>query len=124
MPRYFTVEQANETLKLIRPLMDEIQQIRTEILSVQPEVWPVLEKAAGNGGSRTASLMAKSFEQLDKLVHQILDTGAILKDINTGLLDFPSIRDGREVYLCWRHGEGKIAYWHDIDAGFAGREPL
>ena len=124
MPRYFTVEQANTTLMHIRPLMDEVQHIRAEILHSQPEVWPVIEKAAGNGGSRAASQMAQSFERLDKLVHQILETGAILKDINSGLLDFPSLRDGREVYLCWRYGEEQIEYWHDIDAGFAGREPL
>ena len=124
MPHYFTVEEANATLTIIRPLMDEVQDIREEVLRTQPEVWPVIQKAAGNGGSRAASLLAQNFERLDKLVHQILDTGAILKDINTGLLDFPSIRDDHEVYLCWRHGEERIEYWHEIDAGFAGREPL
>lgn len=124
MPRYFTVEQANAALLLIRPLMNEIQDIRDEVLRTQPEVWPVIQKAAGNGGSRAASLLAHNFERLDKLVHQILDMGAIVKDINTGLLDFPSLRDDREVYLCWQHGEERIAYWHEIDSGFAGREPL
>lgn len=124
MPHYFTVEEANAALTVICPLMDEIQIIRLDILKNQPEVWPVIEKAAGNGGSRVASLVAQSFERLDQLVHQILDTGAILKDINTGLLDFLSLRDDREVYLCWRYGERNIEYWHEIDAGFAGREPL
>jgi hypothetical protein len=124
MPRYFSVEQANAALTIIRPLMDEIQDIREEVLRTQPDVWPVIQKAAGNGGSRAASRLAQSFERLDKLVHQIVDMGAILKDINTGLLDFPSIRDNHEVYLCWRHGEERIEYWHEIDAGFAGREPL
>ena len=71
-----------------------------------------------------AVYLAQNFERLDALVHQILDTGAILKDINTGLLDLPSLRDDHEVYLCWRHGEQRIEYWHEIDAGFAGREPL
>jgi len=123
-PRYFTIEQANAAIAVIRPLMDEVQRIRQEVLDSQPDVWPVLEKAAGNGGSRAASLLAHSFVQLDKLIHQIMDTGAILKDVNTGLLDFLSLRDGREVYLCWRHGEERIEYWHELDAGFAGREPL
>jgi hypothetical protein len=48
----------------------------------------------------------------------------IIKDINTGLLDFPAIRDGREVYLCWKNGEGDIAYWHEIEDGFAGRQSI
>ena len=124
MPRYFNVEQANAALEIIRPLMDEIQLIHQEILNTQPEVWPVIMKAAGNGGSRAASQMAQSFERLDKLVHQIMDTGVIFKDINTGLLDFPSVRDNREVYLCWQYGEQRVAYWHETDAGFAGRQPL
>jgi hypothetical protein len=50
--------------------------------------------------------------------------GCILKDINTGLVDFPTVRKGREVFLCWQHGEPEIAFWHDVDAGFAGRQPL
>ena len=124
MPRYFSLEQANAALTVIRPLMDEVQFIRLDILRTQPEVWPVIQKAIGNGGSRAASRMAQSFERLDKLVHQILDTGVILKDINTGLLDFPTLRDNHEVYLCWQHGEQRIGYWHEIDAGFAGRQPL
>jgi hypothetical protein len=54
----------------------------------------------------------------------IAASGAELKDINSGLLDFRSQREGREVYLCWRYGEGEIRFWHDLDAGFAGRQPL
>lgn len=124
MPRHFTVAEANAALTVIRPIVDEIQDIRQYVLDHQPEVWPVLQKAAGNGGSRAASLMAQSFDRLDALVHQIMDMGVLIKDINTGLLDFPSIRDGHEVYLCWLYGEEEIAFWHEIDAGFAGREPI
>jgi len=124
MTHYFTLETATAALELIRPWMDEIQLIRQDILRNQPEAWPVIQKAAGNGGSRAASELAQSFDRLDKLIHKILDTGAIVKDINTGLLDFPSIRDGHEVYLCWQLGEARIAYWHEIDDGFAGRQPL
>ena len=124
MPRYFTLQEANEALIAIRPLMDEIQAIRQEILARQPEVWPVVERAAGNGGSQAASKLVKEFERLDALVHQVQETGAIFKDINLGLLDFPAWKDGREVYLCWKYGEGEIAYWHEIEAGYAGRQPI
>ena len=124
MPRYFTLQEANEALIAIRPLMDEIQAIRQEILARQPEVWPVVERAAGNGGSQAASKLVKEFERLDALVHQLQESGAIFKDINLGLLDFPAWKDGREVYLCWKYGEGEIAYWHEIEAGYAGRQPI
>ncbi len=122
--RYFTIREANEVLRTIRPLMEQIQLIRHEILLHKPEVWPVVQKAAGNGGSKAASQMAVRFDELDRYVHQIQDLGVILKDINAGLLDFPALRNDNEVYLCWRYGEGDIAFWHEIDAGFAGRQPI
>jgi hypothetical protein len=121
---YFTLEEANAAVVVIRPILEEIQTIRKHILDKQPEVWPVIEKAAGNGGSQAASRLAQSFEQLDELVHKIQDIGAIVKDINTGLLDFPAWREDHEVYLCWHLGEGRIAYWHEIEDGFAGRQPI
>ena len=124
MPQYFTLEQANEALKIVRPLMDEVQAIREKILANQPEAWPAIEKSAGNGGNKTMSKIVEDFERLDALIHQIIDTGAQIKDINIGLLDFSALRDGREVYLCWKYGEEDIAFWHEIDAGYAGRQPI
>lgn len=124
MPRYFTLQEANTALETIRPLMDEIQLIRNNIIAHQPEAWPAIEKSAGNGGNPTLSKLVEDFDQLDKFLHRILNTGAQVKDINTGLLDFPALRNGQEVYLCWKYGEGQIAFWHEIDAGFAGRQPI
>jgi hypothetical protein len=124
MPKFFTLEEANDALKIIRPLMDEVQAIRRKILAKQPEAWTAIEKSVGNGGNRTLSRMVQDFERLDALVHRILDTGAQIKDINIGLLDFSATKDGREVYLCWQYGEGEIAYWHEVDAGYAGRQPI
>ncbi len=124
MQQYFTLREANEALIKIRPLMDEIQAIRQGILARRPDVWPVVERAAGNGGSRAASKLVREFERLDALVHQVQETGVLLKDINLGLLDFPALKDGREVYLCWKYGEEEIAFWHEIEAGFAGRRSI
>src|SRR5688572_2206171 len=124
MTRYFTLQEANETLELIRPLMDEVQEIRRKILDKQPEAWPAIEKAAGNGGNRSSSSMVQDFEKLEALIHHIQETDVVIKDINLGLLDFPALKDGREVYLCWQYGEGEIAFWHEVEAGFAGRQPI
>lgn len=124
MPRYYTVEQANEALKTLKPLVQEMLEIRQSILERQPETWPALQKAVGNGGSKAASLLAQEFSRLNDLARQIQSTGVLLKDINLGLLDFPSLRDGREVYLCWRYGEDRVEFWHDLDAGYAGRQKL
>jgi hypothetical protein len=124
MARYFTLEEANAALIVVRPLVEQILSIRQVILDRQPEVWPTLEKAAGNGGGRAASLLAAEFDRLDALVRQIQAMGVELKDINIGLLDFPAVRDGRVVYLCWKYGEDEVRFWHEVDAGFSGRQPL
>jgi len=124
MSKYFTLQQANEALDSIRPWMDEIQTIRQQILVHQPEIWSVMEKSAGNGGNPTLSRLVTSFDRLDELVHSVQDSGALIKDINTGLLDFPAMKEGREVYLCWKYGEDDIRFWHEVEAGFAGRQPI
>lgn len=122
-PRYFTLEEANTALAIIRPLLREIMEIRQIILDRQSDLWPVIEKSLGNGGSRTASQTVQEFERLDRLVRQVMATGALIKDINSGLVDFPALRDGREVYLCWKFDEDGVRFWHDVDSGFAGRQP-
>ena len=124
MPQYFTLHEANEALKTIRPLIEEVLAIRQKIMEKQPEAWPAIEKSAGNGGNKALSNMVQDFEKLDALIHQIQDTGAQIKDINTGLLDFSALRDEREVYLCWQYGEEDIAFWHEVEAGYGGRQPI
>jgi len=124
MPHYFTLQEANEALNSIRAWMEEIQTIRREILAHQPEIWSVMEKSAGNGGNPTLSRMVKTFDRLDALIHNIQDTGALIKDINTGLLDFPALKNDHEVYLCWKYGEEDIAFWHEIEDGYAGRQSI
>lgn len=124
MPKFFTLLEANEALQVIRPLMEEVMRIRQRILANQPEIWSAVEKSAGNGGNPIISKMVLEFEKFDALIHKIQDAGAQIKDINIGLLDFSAQKDGREVYLCWQHGEGDIAYWHEVDAGYAGRQPI
>jgi len=123
-PHYFTLNEANSALEIIRPMMEEIQFLRSNIMTRQPEVWPAIERSAGNGGNPALRKLVKDFQRLDDLLHLILDTGAQVKDINTGLLDFPAWRYDHEVYLCWKFGEGKIEFWHEIEAGFSGRQSI
>ena len=122
--RYFTIDEANSALEIVRPLMDEVQAVRSRILAQQPEIWPALERAAGNGGNPTLSKMIREFDRLNDLVHQLSATGAQIKDLSAGLLDFPAWRKDHEVFLCWKHEEREILFWHETDAGFAGRRPL
>ena len=122
--RYFTVEEANAALLTLRPVVAAMLKAREKIVAARPDLWPVLEKAAGNGGSDKASAVLADFEVVRRGALAIEGLGIVLKDINTGLVDFLSRRDGRDVYLCWRFDEPKVAFWHDLEAGFAGRQPL
>jgi hypothetical protein len=122
--RTFTLEQANAVVNAIRPMWADILELRQKILQKKPEAWPTVEKAAGNGGGRAASEIAREFERLNTLVHEILQTGAVIKDLNTGLVDFLHECEGREVFLCWQYGEERVAFWHEIGAGYAERQKL
>ena len=122
--RYFTLQEANAAVDVIRPLVEEVQAIRKVVLARSPDLWPALERSAGNGGSRTLSRLVQEFERLDELVHAILAAGAEIKDLSVGLLDFPAWRADHAVYLCWKHGENEIEFWHEIEDGFAGRQPI
>ena len=124
MSKYFTLQEANQALEAIHPWMEEVQEIRGKILEHQPQIWSVMEKSAGNGGNPTLSRLVSSFDRLDELIHAIQDTGALIKDINLGLLDFPTLKDDHEVYLCWKYGEYDIQFWHEVEAGYAGRQSI
>jgi hypothetical protein len=122
--RYFTIDEANAALAGLRPIVAAMLEARQRIVAAQPELWPVLEKAAGNGGSPKATAVLADFEMLQRSVKAVEALGIELKDINTGLVDFLSERDGRDIYLCWRYDEPTVGFWHDLEAGFSGRQPL
>ena len=122
--RYYTLDEANAALIVVRPLVAAMLAARQRIVDAQPELWPVLEKAAGNGGSPLATAVLADFEKVQHSVKTLEQMGVELKDMNTGLLDFLAKRDGRDIYLCWRYNEPNVAHWHDLEAGFAGRQPL
>lgn len=123
--RYFSVPEANVLLPRLHVLVTELQRIRAAIVDAQPEFLPVLEASVTNGGNREASAMLLRFGQVEALVDEIRNTGCQLKDVQMGLVDFLHRRpDGRIVLLCWRLGEDQIGYWHELDSGFQGRQPL
>lgn len=123
-PRMFTAEEANGLLEELRPLVEEMLAIRAGVIELQPDLEPVLQKVVGNGHNINSPALLEAFDHLKGILARLSALGVLVKDVNTGLLDFPSIRDGRIVFLCWQHDEPRVAYWHDLDAGFAGRQPI
>ena len=129
--RYFTVEEANEALLEVRPLTEELVGHRRALVELQERQSAVTARIAGNGGNVEPHELEEVQEQLDeevagiaRCVARIHEVGALVKDLDDGLVDFPATRDGRDVLLCWRLGEDEIGFWHGLDEGFSGRKPL
>ena len=124
MPKYYTPVEANNLLEIVRPMVGELMRIGERIREHQPEIWAVVEKSAGNGGNPALSKMLPDFDKLDAILHRLQDMGIEVKDLTSGLIDFPALRSGRVVYLCWKYNEGLVQFWHEVEAGFAGRQPI
>ncbi len=128
--KFFTVEEVNALLPEIEPLMRRLQQVNQELLEVQGRIAAWQWKVRSNGHLPLAELGADTrrsqqlAEEIRDLVGQIEALGCEVKDLELGLVDFPALRNGRPIYLCWRLGESRVAYWHELDTGFAGRRPI
>ena len=129
-PERFTVEEANDLLPYLAPLLVQIRALKGEHDRSQEKVAELTLKMRSNGHILEDELrlkreaLEKAAAKLAELVERVQSYGCQLKDMEMGLIDFPAIRDGREVYLCWKLGEEQIGYWHDVEAGYAGRQPL
>lgn len=124
--KLFTVEEANSLLPSVRPVVKSIQRSHRRLLSYQTVAKRAAEGAeSGGGGTPYGEKYARLLIDLSVSAAQLEGLGVQLKDYANGLIDFPSMRDGRVVLLCWKADEGdQVEWWHDVEAGFAGRQPL
>ncbi len=124
--KLFTVEEANSLLPSVKPIVKAIQRSHRRLISLENAAKHAAEGAEFGGGGMTDGMhYAQLLVDLSLQTGQLDALGIQLKDYGQGLIDFPSMRDGRVVLLCWKADEGdQLAWWHDIEAGFAGREPL
>ncbi len=122
--RYFTVDEANKLLEEISPLMGRLLETRARVAQQRQKMGDLLDDPRIDVGNAITSAMVQDFAQIEKLLAQIRAYDCEVKDLNGGLIDFLSLRNGREVYLCWRYGEPRIAYYHELTSGFNGRRPL
>lgn len=129
MARYFGIDEANERLADVAPLLKQLKADRDRVAELQPEI----ERGQkSNGSAEHAEQLARNQQELrlavrrmHQAVNQIDEWGVTLRDINTGLIDFPALAMGRPIWLCWRLGEGDtIGWWHEVNAGFDSRQPL
>jgi hypothetical protein len=129
--RYFTPSEANELLVEVRPLVESLVEHRQGMRLAAERRARLTARIAGNGGDldpqepgeldeqfqRESQAVTQAAERLERL-------GVLVKDLDTGLVDFPALHKGEEVLLCWQVGEDEVAHWHGVDEGFAGRKPL
>ncbi len=122
----FTVDSANRALVLVRRIVEDIVRRYQDLMSLRAE----RELLAGAGpeverrGADLRDQIEKRIDALNRLAAELGEVGVELKDWATGLVDFPAIRDGKRVLLCWRLGESEVAHWHDLHSGFSGRQPV
>ena len=127
--RLFTLEEARELLTTVRQLLSEIQAAKGEVDAKGAEMARLLALTGGNGHlegelARARDAVEYAAGDLQERIAELEDIGVELKGIDEGLCDFPSLREDRVVYLCYRLGEDDIEFWHELDTGFAGRQPL
>jgi hypothetical protein len=119
--RLYTQDQANAALPEVKAAVERIRDARQVVFRHGESIRKV---AARNGGGPEGTEYLEALRTLRVDLESLAEQGVILRDAESGLLDFPTERDGRIVYLCWRFGEDRIAYWHEPETGFAGRKPL
>ena len=129
--RHFTPEEANELLAEVRPAAEELVAHRRALMVTTARRARLVSRIAGNGGDFDPQEPSELDEQLEReaeavagAVEELQELGVLVKDLDRGLVDFPALRDGEEVLLCWQVGEDEVSFWHGLEEGFAGRKPL
>jgi hypothetical protein len=127
--RTFTPSEANTALSEVRPLAERMVALRARLGELEDEQRDVVRIVAGNGsgyavGEARSPEFTKLTGELRECVRRLVVLGVVVKDVESGLVDFPAVREGEDVLLCWRVGEDAVEWWHGAEEGFAGRKPI
>jgi hypothetical protein len=129
--RVFTPAEANTALSQVRPVAERLVALRVRMRELEHAQNRLVTAIGGNGGGYAVNDLNAAQSELTTLAEAVvacverLETiGVVVKDLDTGLVDFPAVRDGEDVLLCWRAGEAAVEFWHGLDEGFAGRKPV
>lgn len=121
--RLYSVEQANAALGWVSERLERLRSAR-ERLNDDEAREALSEATPSNGGGQPGRVVSEAFLELRRALGELQAMEVVLRDLDRGLVDFPSTRGGREIFLCWMEGEDEIGWWHDPESGFAGRQPL
>jgi hypothetical protein len=121
--RHFTREEANALLPQLTTLLTQLREAKDELTDTEAHE-ALSEAAPSNGGGDQGRRVGVAFLEVRRMLETVAQAGIVLRDIDRGLIDFPAMLDGREIYLCWELGEEEVDYWHELEGGYGGREPL
>lgn len=129
-PRRFSLDEAEALLPRLTPLLEKLRELKHQHELLRRRLAEVGQKMRGNGhlmdmeAREAREAVERTAAEMNGLASEIQQMGCELKDVDLGLVDFRTDREGREVYLCWKLGEERIAWWHELHTGFASRQPL
>jgi len=118
--RRFTLEQANKALPLVKRVAGDIVRIHSDAMKLQQD----MERAESKRKAAIQTELESAMHRLEDLVDELSEIGCELKDYQMGLIDFTGRHNGHDVCLCWKVGEEQIAYWHEAESGYTGRQPI
>lgn len=121
--RHYSLDQANAALEFVTERLERLRENRA-LLDDEEARAALSEAGPSNGGGGPGRVVSEAFVGLQRALGELQAMDIVLRDLERGLVDFPSLRDGEEIYLCWEEGEDEISFWHDTDSGYAGRQPL
>jgi len=121
--RHYTVEEANASLGWVRERLQRLRAARRRLTDEEARS-ALSEAAPQNGGGAPGRVVSEGFLVLREALLELQEAEVVLRDLDRGLVDFPAVREGDEVYLCWLESEDQVAWWHHPEAGYAGRQPL
>jgi hypothetical protein len=121
--RHFTLEEARAELPWVETKLAALRGARERLTDTEARQ-ALADGSPTNGGGHPGKQVGEAFVELQNGIAAFEQRGIVLRDLDSGLLDFPSVRDGDEIYLCWIEGESDIGFWHELDAGYSGRQPL
>ncbi len=116
--------EANSLIPFLSDCFQKIHQKQAELIKRFPEVQEFLDSKITDFGFPNSIEYIQKGQEISRFLNRISRTGVLLKDLQKGLVDFPHLSEGKEVFLCWELGEKEVLYWHEIEAGYAGRQPL
>jgi hypothetical protein len=121
--RHYSLEEASALLPWVAGLLVRMRRARDRL--GDSEARAALDTAGqSNGGGEPGKVVSEGFLELRESMLELREREIVLRDLDRGLVDFPALREGREIYLCWEEGEPEIGFWHEPEAGFGGRRPL